>query len=103
MDFRARLENMGKASAMYACTREGFLMQVLVLLEVLGVETGIDAPAHALYRIGVAKDVPSSVVPLEHLREPIAVPDDAWAKEVVAAALAMLPAGSGRFVLVAEP
>ncbi len=101
MDFRARLENMSKASAMYAATREGFLMQVFVLLEVLGIEHQRSSPI--LYRIGVGKDVPSNVVREEHLRESIAVPDDPWAKEVIAAAIAMMPEGSGRFVLVPEP
>ena len=102
MDFRARLENMSRAPAMYAHTREGFLMQVLVLLEVLGIDTWDRRPGHALSRIGIAKDVPPNATPVEHLLEPIAVPDDAWAKQVTAA-IAMLPEGSGRFVLVPEP
>ena len=103
MDFRQRLENMAKASGMYACTREGFLMQVLVLLEVLGVDTSVGSPAGNLMRIGVAEGTPTSLVPIEHLCARVVVPDDPWAKEVVAAALALLPEGSGRFVLTPEP
>lgn len=103
MDFRQRLENMAKASGMYAHTREGFLMQVLVLLEVVGVDTAVGSPAGDLMRLGVTNGTPSNVIPIAHLATPIAVPDDPWAKEVVAAALALLPEGSSRFVLTAEP
>ena len=103
MDFRRRLENMAKASGMYAHTREGFLMQVLVLLEVVGVDTDVMSPAGALMRLGVTDGSPSNVIPSAHLLTPIVVPDDPWAKQVVAAAIALLPDGSGRFVLAAEP
>jgi hypothetical protein len=71
-------------------------MQVFVLLEVLGIEHQRSSPA---WRDAFAQ----IVVLMEHLQEPIVVPDDAWAKEVIAAAIAMLPEGSGRFVLVPEP
>jgi hypothetical protein len=102
VDFRQRLENMAKASGMYAHTREGFLMHVLVLLDVVGVDTSVGSAAGDLMRLGVT-DGPSNVIPIAHLLTPIAVPDDPWAKQVVAAALALLPEGSGRFVLTAEP
>jgi len=102
MDFRKRLEDMGRAAPMYALTREGFLMQIAVLLDVLGIDTRVDTPGWALLRIGVSKSVPSSVAPVEHYATPIVV-GDRWAKDVVAAAIALLPPGTGRFVLTPEP
>ena len=86
MNIRKHLEEMGARAAMYAVTREGFLMQVMTLLEVL------DIDADDLLYIGGDRNSVST----EATREPILI-DDPWALEVVQAALALLPPGTGEF------
>ena len=65
MDFRQRLENMAMPSGMYATrARPFFPMQVLVLLEVVGVDTAVGSPAGDLMRLGVTNGTPSNVIPI---------------------------------------
>ena len=89
MNIRERLREMAARPGMWAATREGFLMQVMVLLEVL------DIDAKTLLRIGAESECSA-----EHLREPILAPEDEWATEVANAALTYLPPGSGSFSFV---
>ncbi len=63
----------------------------------------VDTPGHDLLRVGIAKGVPSNVVPEAHLLERIVIPDDSWAKEVVAMAIAMLPEKHVTLVFVPHP
>ncbi len=86
-NIRERLEFVAKAPGMCAVTREGILCQVMATLALVGIDP------RSLERIGVASDVPASVVPLDHLLARVKIPLDPWVSDLVTAALALLPEG----------
>jgi len=90
MNFRKRLEEMALTPGMYAYTRESFVLQVITLLETLGIE------CRHLMRVGVPPKTPESIAMLDCAER---VQDD-WAREVIRQALLLLPAGTGEFVFM---
>jgi hypothetical protein len=90
-DIRERLMDMARAPGMCAVTREGFLCQAMTILALLGIDS------RPLERVGVPSNVPSSVIPLDHLLTRIEIPLDPWASELIKEALAMLPEGNAHY------
>jgi hypothetical protein len=93
IDFRERLELMGKCPKLCALSKEGFVLQVMTLLSLLEIE------CQGLMRVGASPSLPPTVVPALN-EEAI---DDAWAQEVVDRALKMLPPGPHKYNLAAAP
>jgi hypothetical protein len=90
---RKQLEMLGKTPGMYGITRESLFVHAHVLLCCVGLDS-TDVTVK-LGRVGKVPGTPDNVIETDMLATPIQIPDDPWAQELSAAALALLPAGSG--------
>lgn len=103
MNVRKQLENLGKIPGMYGVTREALLVHAQVLLCCVGLDSS--DTFQKLTAVGKPPLRTGNVVSEELLLTRIQTPDDPWAQELSAAALALLPedSGSGEYELKRVP
>src|SRR5271157_3300111 len=84
---REHLENIANHPGMFAYRREAIAVEVITLLNMIGISR---ENWMKIYLIGCP---PGNII--SHLDVTIQYPDDPWVQEIIAAALALLPEGSG--------